>query len=97
MGPSTTRQEDVMDPFEQVWSRIEQHAGQTFRQKRGARFTYRVRSDMVTPDRTNYSFPKSQFRKAFDRMPVDGPGELQDLRGPSYLYAILTDPRVDAG
>ena len=25
---------------------------------------------------------------------IDGPGQLQDLQGQSYLYAILTDPRV---
>jgi hypothetical protein len=25
---------------------------------------------------------------------VSGPGALQDLQGPSYVYAILTDPRV---
>jgi hypothetical protein len=25
---------------------------------------------------------------------ADGPGQLQDLQGPSYLYAILTDARV---
>jgi hypothetical protein len=27
-------------------------------------------------------------------LPGSGPGDLQDLQGPSYVYAILTDPRV---
>ena len=30
-------------------------------------------------------------------MPVDGPGALQDLRGPSYLFAVLMDERVRMG
>jgi hypothetical protein len=49
---------------------------------------------MVVPDRTNHQLPRSHFRTAYERMPVEGPGELNDLRGPSYLYAILTDPRI---
>jgi hypothetical protein len=37
----------------------------------------------------------SQFRLAFDRMPLSGPGEINRLvRGPAYIFAILTDRRV---
>jgi hypothetical protein len=37
---------------------------------------------------------RTQFQKAYERSPLQGPGQLQDLQGPSYLFAILTDPRV---
>lgn len=83
-----------MESFGQVWSQIENNAGHTFHQKRGGEFTYAVVSGCVIPDRTNRQLPKSHFEQAFDRLPVSGPGELQDLQGPSYLFAILSDPRV---
>ena len=43
---------------------------------------------------TNRLLPRSQFARAFERAPLGGPGQLQDLQGPSYLFAILTDPRI---
>jgi uncharacterized protein (DUF2235 family) len=45
---------------------------------------------------TNRLLPRSQVEKAYARLPVSRPGDVQDLQGPSYLYAILTDPRVPA-
>jgi hypothetical protein len=80
--------------FDAMWSRIESNAGETFRQKRGGEFAYAIVHGCVVPDRTNRQLPKSQFAKAFDRMPIDGPRALQDLQGPSYLYAVLTDQRI---
>jgi hypothetical protein len=38
--------------------------------------------------------PRSQFAKALDLMPLSGPGQIQHLRGPSFIFAILTDPRI---
>lgn len=88
---------NTSDPaFETVWQRIALHAGQTFHQKQGNPFTYSVTGKVLRPDRTDRNLPYSQFEKAYARLPVDGPGKLQDLQGPSYLYAILTDPRIAA-
>jgi hypothetical protein len=48
-----------------------------------------------TPTHTRYPLHMSQFRNAFVRMPLNGPGEINYLvRGPAYVYAILTDPRI---
>ena len=80
--------------FETIWQRIEAFAGQEFRQKRGGEFTYVIESGCVSPNRTNRMLPRSQFEQAWERMPPDGPGALQDLQGPSYLWAILIDPRI---
>lgn len=80
--------------FDVVWTRIEANQGQDFRQKRGGKFTYVVESGCVVPDRTNRLLPRSHFEQAFERTPLSGPGQLQDLQGPSYLYAILSDPRI---
>jgi hypothetical protein len=76
--------------FEEVWRRIAQHEGETFYTKGGLPFTYRVRGSAVCPNRTRQRIPKEDFKKAYERWPVKGPGELnQIVRGPSYVWAIL--------
>jgi hypothetical protein len=80
--------------FDTTWVRIASHQGEVFVQKRGGEFRYTVRSGCVWPDRTPRALSAGQFRRAWERMPVEGPGALQDLQGPSYLYAILTDRRI---
>lgn len=81
--------------FDQVWARIVRLAGSEFRQKTGRRFTFSIRGGALSPDTTNRLLARSQFERAYYRRPLKGPGQLQDLQGPSYLYAILTDPRVN--
>ncbi|HEY3261233.1 MAG TPA: hypothetical protein VGJ95_13350 [Pseudonocardiaceae bacterium] len=84
-----------MTAFETAWERINAFAGQQFRTKTGIVFTYTIEGTNVVPDRTRYPLHKSQFRLAFDRMPLSGPGEINRLvRGPAYIFAILTDRRV---
>lgn len=82
--------------FDAVWARIVAAQGERFHQKTGRPFTYVVHDSAVLPDTTNRQIPRSHFEQASRRRPLDGPGRLQDLQGPSYLYAILTDPRVGA-
>ena len=65
-----------------------------FRQKRGKVFTYTIGQGGARPSTTDQLLARSQFEKALARMPTEGPGALQDLRGPSYLWAILMDDRV---
>jgi hypothetical protein len=84
----------MADEFDAVWHRIVAYAGETFQQKRGNPFTYEVVDNAVIPDRTNRVLPRSQFEQAWGRMPAAGPGDLQDLQGPSYLWAVLTYERI---
>jgi hypothetical protein len=86
-----------MDMFAEVWQRITDLEGSTFHQKTGRAFTYTVKHGTVKPSLTNRLIPRSHFRKALERAPLAGPGQLSDLQGPSYLWAILTDPRVSPG
>ncbi len=78
----------------EIWRRIVELEGEEFVQLRGGRFRFEIRGNALAPDRTNRLLPRSSFRQAIELMPVDGPGRLQHLQGPSYLYAILMDPRV---
>jgi hypothetical protein len=83
-----------MTDFAEVWQRIVDLQGQTFHQVRGRSFTYSVVGGSVLPSTVNRLLGKSQFAQAYERIPLHGPGQLQDLQGPSYLFAILTDSRV---
>ncbi|SDS27567.1 hypothetical protein SAMN04489717_2170 [Actinopolymorpha singaporensis] len=84
-----------MGNFTAVWARIEASAGQEFHTKTGLPFIYRVEGTSVIPNRTEYPIHKSQFRKAYELMPLAGPSEINSIvRGPAYVYAILTDWRM---
>lgn len=86
-----------MPDINTVWSRIEKHAGETFRQIRGKEFTYSIVSGGVKPDTTNQIIPKSNFKEALNYVPLTKTGPLQNLRGPSYIFAILMDARISSG
>lgn len=77
-----------------IWSRIESHAGERFQQKRGGEFTYAVSGSSLTTDRANRNLPRSDFEEALHLVPLDGPGQVQHLQGPSFVYAILMDERI---
>ena len=83
-----------MRDIDAVWKRIEAHVGETFHLVRGGAFTYEVVSGHVVPDRTSQQIPRSQFAKALELVPLRGPSVVQRLRGPSFIYAILMDPRI---
>ena len=83
-----------MVQFDEIWERIEKHAGETFVQIRGEKFTYSVKKSQVVPDRTNRNLPKSDFRKASAMLPLKNTVPVQQLQGPSYIYAILMDNRI---
>jgi hypothetical protein len=60
-----------------------------------APFAYWISGSNVIPDRTQYPLNISQFRLAFELMPLTGPGQINaKVRGPAYVYAILSDPRI---
>jgi hypothetical protein len=71
--------------------------GATFTQVRGNKFKFRAHETYLELDRTNHNVPRAHVAKALARWPISGPGQLQDLRGPSYIYALLVDARVRNG
>lgn len=83
-----------MNDIDAVWIKIQSLAGEPFRTKTGKVFSYDCDSSSVQLRNTTRNVGRGQFKEAISRFPVTGPGALQDLQGPSYVYAILTDPRV---
>jgi hypothetical protein len=81
--------------FDAVWKNIVNHAGEQFYTKSRLPFTYKIISNSVVPDRTNYPLSKTDFEKAAQISLLHGPGQINNLvRGPAYIYAILTDKRI---
>ena len=86
-----------MVAFDTIWERITQHQGEEFHQIRGQAFTYEITSGAVVPSTTNQQLPKIQFKEATELLPLENTVPVQHLRGPSYLFAILMDPRISQG
>jgi hypothetical protein len=84
--------------FVSVWQSINHHAGEKFSTVTGLPFSYAVAGDAIWIERDgriiDQALSRGEFHKAWDRGPVTGPSELQDLRGPSYIFAILSDSRI---
>jgi len=48
----------------------------------------------LTPTTTNQNIPKRHFEDALQRVPLEGPGQINHLRGPSFIYGVLMDDRI---
>lgn len=89
-----------MASFDDVWTRIERHAGQTFHTITGLSFTYRVPGDYLKVTRgdreVNRSLSRSNFRRARALMPANRPSDIKESQGSAYTWAILMDRRIRA-
>lgn len=81
--------------FNEVWERIINNSGQTFKTITGKDFTYSIINNYFLPSRTKYKISKENFEKAYKMLPLDGPGQINNIvRGPSYVWAVLNDKRI---
>ena len=87
-----------MANFDEVWSRIERHAGQTFETATGLPFTYRVPGDYLKVSRDgreiNRSLSRTNFMRAAVAMPAAKPSDIKESQGSAYTWAILMDQRI---
>ena len=81
--------------FEAIWNKILSREGDRFFTKTKIPFSYKVIGNSIVPDRTNYPLAKINFKKALRYMPLHSPSQINNIvRGPAYVYAILTDKRI---
>ncbi len=85
--------------FPEIWSKVVQLAGETFRTRRGLPFQYDLAGrTAVWVDRNgrkiNRQLWRGDFEKAWERRPLVKTTQVRDLQGYSYIFAILTDSRV---
>ncbi|MBI4844026.1 MAG: hypothetical protein HY809_06865 [Nitrospirae bacterium] len=87
-----------MPRFDEIWNRMINHAGDNFYTKTRFVFTYEINGDIFSPSRTHYKISKVDFEKAYARVPIDGPGVINNIvRGPAYVWAVLHDQRISKG
>jgi hypothetical protein len=81
-----------------VWELIARHEGEDFTLKRGDTLVYSLDGNALRHNRSSTRIYRSQFEKALEYVPLHGPGQLSRIVvGPSYVYAILMDPRIRLG
>lgn len=81
--------------FDIVWDRITAYEGRVFFTITRKEFKYKIHGNGFYPSRTKYRLSKNNFREAYNKMPIKGPGAIsKTVRGPSYVWAILNDPRI---
>ena len=84
-----------MRDITEVWERIKAHQGQVFTLIGGGSLTYRVDGNVLVTSRSKQELLIGDFEKVLAIAPVKGPGEVNLMvRGPSYIWAILHDPRI---
>ncbi len=85
-----------MTPGE-LWSILERLEGEEFRQIRGKVFTYALMPTGLEPSTTDWVIPRGHFSQALELVPLKNTVPVQHLYGPSFIYAVLMDPRVRDG
>lgn len=84
--------------FNIIWQRIISNEGNIFHTKTDLEFTYEIHGKCFYPSRTEYAISMSDFEKAYDLGPIEGPGEINNLvRGPAYVWAVIHDSRISSG
>ena len=86
--------------FDELWQRIRDRAGEEFYELAGKRFTYTVDENSLQPSTHEQPIPRRQFQRAWESGLL---GNLRQLRQEfgqrqhSYIFSILTDPRIKKG
>jgi hypothetical protein len=61
-------------------------------------FTYKIDGEGFYPSRTSYRISKTDFKKAYEMVPIDGPGVISEIvRGPTYIWGVLHHQRISLG
>jgi hypothetical protein len=75
--------------FREVWQRIGELEGQTFRTDRGEEFSYRFRKTYVVVSLGEVSVPRTNFEKVFKRIEPSGDTIATPVQGQRFIMAIL--------
>ena len=80
---------------EALLSRIMQNQGQVFHTITNLPFTKKKQKELLLVNRANYKTRLSDISKALQLLPCAGPGAIgKTVHGPSYIWAIINDLRV---
>ena len=84
-----------MCDFITIWNNILEHEGETFYTVTGKPCSYKILGNQIVLQNTNRNIPRSNIEKALAVInPSVSKFERINLQGPSYIMAIITDPRI---
>lgn len=83
--------------FQDIWCKIEKHAGETFHTKDGKEFTYEIQGELFVADQGEQLISKNDFQNALKKISDVTPEELERIvKGPAYVWSVLSDERIAA-
>lgn len=83
-------------PFDLIWKRIIEHAGEQFQTSSGQTFRYEILDgDRLRPTHADITISRSDLARYFDEVHGASTGKIAALTGgPSFVWSILTDRRI---
>jgi hypothetical protein len=75
--------------FRDVWQKVGEFEGQTFRTDRGEEFSYRYRKTYVVVSAGDVSVPRTNFEKVFKRI-EQGEAGGTPIQGQRFITPILS-------
>lgn len=81
--------------FDEVWRRIQRHAGEVFFEMGGKRFTYDAHADHLLLS-TGRTLARRELEWVHDQGAITSLRRLkeQGIAHPSPIFSLLTDPRL---
>jgi len=84
-----------MDDYDWVWTNILDHEGEKFYTVTGEPCSYKISGNQIVLLNTNRNIPRSNIERALTiEKPTVSKLSAMNLQGPSYILAIITDPRI---
>jgi hypothetical protein len=84
-----------MNDCDQIWTNILKHEGEQFYTITGRPCSYKISGNQIVLLNTNRNIPRSNIERALAVVnPTVSKFESMNLQGPSYIMAIITDPRI---
>ena len=85
-----------MANFEEVWGKIQQHAGETFYLLGGMTFTYEIIEDKLQPSTSQRPIARRDFERVYAMGGIPNQRALKSMgfADAPFLFSILTDPRL---
>lgn len=84
-----------MSKYDRIWANIVKHAGEQFYTVKGRPCSYKISGNQIILLNTTRNIPRSNIERALDVVnPTVSQFERMNLQGPSYIMAIISDPRI---
>jgi hypothetical protein len=83
--------------FRDVWLRIGELEGQSFRTERGEEFSYRFRKTYLVVSLGEVSIPRTNFEKVFKRSQQADETGATPVQGQRFILTILAGARIARG